>query len=138
MTGLDTNILARYYIEEPDAGQKTQQQRKIAHGVMLSGKPLFVAKTVILEFEWVCRSVYELEARVVIGLITHLLGLEKVEIEDVGSVETALEWHRLGLDFADALHLASSASAREFITFDKRGFASRANRLKTSPPVRAA
>jgi predicted nucleic-acid-binding protein len=28
MTGLDTNILIRYYIDEPDADEKTLQQKE--------------------------------------------------------------------------------------------------------------
>jgi len=39
-----------------------------------------------------------------------------------------------GLDFADALHLARSARASGFATFDQR-LARRAGRLGLSPPV---
>jgi predicted nucleic acid-binding protein len=31
-----------------------------------------------------------------------------------------LAWHEQGLDFADALHLASSGSLTELITFDSK------------------
>jgi predicted nucleic-acid-binding protein len=138
MTGLDTNILARYYIEEPDADAKSLKQRETARQVMQSGKQLFVAKTVILEFEWVCRSVYLLDTAVFIGLLTHLLGVEHIDVEDAASVDAALQWHKQGMAFSDALHLASSSRVREFLTFDKRKFANRAGRLKTTPAVVAA
>ena len=36
MTGLDTNILIRYDIDEPDADEKTLRQKEIAAAVMLS------------------------------------------------------------------------------------------------------
>jgi predicted nucleic-acid-binding protein len=103
---------------------------------MLSGKPLFVAKTVILEFDWVCRYVYEADKKDVSDMLAHLIGLAAVSVEDVGSVEKALEWNRHGLDFADALHLAPSASAQQFVTFDSK-FSGRAKRLKTHPAVKS-
>jgi hypothetical protein len=34
-------------------------------------------------------------------------------------VKQALDWHTQGVDFADGLHLTSSASARQFATFDR-------------------
>lgn len=47
-----------------------------------------------------------------------LLGLPHVEAEDMMSVAKAIGWYECGLDFADALHLASSRSEDEFATFD--------------------
>lgn len=48
-----------------------------------------------------------------------LLGLSNVEAEDPGRIAKALQWHQAGLDFADALHLASSQHCEELYTFDK-------------------
>jgi predicted nucleic acid-binding protein len=42
-----------------------------------------------------------------------------VEIEDRPTVARALDWSRCELDFADALHLASSGRAKAFATFDR-------------------
>lgn len=47
-----------------------------------------------------------------------LLGLPNVEAEDAGRIAIALIWHQTGLDFADALHLASSQHCDELYTFD--------------------
>jgi adenine deaminase len=41
-----------------------------------------------------------------------------VRCEDEPLVGQALEWNRAALDFADALHLASSRAAERFGTFD--------------------
>lgn len=50
-----------------------------------------------------------------------LAGLEKVELEDRSAVEQAIALFMQGLeDFADALHLCSSAGAATFVTFDRR------------------
>jgi predicted nucleic acid-binding protein len=47
-----------------------------------------------------------------------LLSLPKVRCEDEPVVRQALAWNRANLDFADALHLASSQTAERFATFD--------------------
>ncbi len=44
-------------------------------------------------------------------------GLE-FAIEDQQNVFQAISWCESGLDFADALHLASSMKADKFVTFD--------------------
>ena len=67
--------------------------------------------------------------------IEHLLGMAHVTVERWEAVKDALELHRRGLDFADALHWASSASCNRFVTFDDRGFARRTKGIDRSPPV---
>jgi len=47
-----------------------------------------------------------------------LLGLRNVSVEYPDNVIQAISWHEDGLDFADALHLASSKKADKFATFD--------------------
>jgi len=46
--------------------------------------------------------------------------LHNVITEHKAAVLRALAWHQQGMDFADALHLACSLSADEFVSFDKR------------------
>ena len=41
-------------------------------------------------------------------------------VEDEDQVIRALDWFADGFDFADALHLASSAGARRFVTLDEK------------------
>jgi predicted nucleic-acid-binding protein len=50
--GLDTNVLARYFVAEDDADAATDRQRRAARALIESGQPLFLAKTVALELEW--------------------------------------------------------------------------------------
>ena len=57
MIGLDTNILARYYIDDK-SDSEAQKQQVIARTVIESGKELMVCKTVLLELEWVMRGYY--------------------------------------------------------------------------------
>jgi predicted nucleic-acid-binding protein len=135
MFALDTNVLARYYVREEDA-TGTRSQHEAARRVMESGVRLFVPKTVLLELEWVLRGVYGQTPRDVCRVMEQLLSLAHVEVEDRAAVEHALGNLRRGLDFADALHHASSAACDAFLTFDARRFAGRARRMALAPPVR--
>ncbi|MBM5810729.1 MAG: type II toxin-antitoxin system VapC family toxin [Gammaproteobacteria bacterium] len=134
MIGLDTNVLARYYVA--DRGDpEAERQRAAACRLIESGQPLMVCKTVLLEFEWVLRGYYEFEPVEVLTVLRHLLTLPQVTIEDRDTVEQALRHSEAGLDVADALHYASYRNCRGLATFDDRRFARRARRLGLTPAV---
>lgn len=135
MLALDTNVLARYYVREEARGD-TLAQHETARRVIEGGGALFVPKTVLLELEWVLRGVYAQARDDVCRAFEHLLSLQNVECEDRASVERAVGNMRAGLDFADALHHASSRSCSAFLTFDAKRFARRARQLSLTPPVR--
>jgi len=132
--GLDTNVLARYYVQD-DADAQAQRQRLAARRLIESGQPLMVSKTVVLELEWVLRGYYGFSSRQVAGVLQHLLGLPSVSIEDRAVVAQALSNCDAGLDFADALHHASYRTCSSVATFDDRKFARRAKRLNMAPAV---
>ena len=134
MIGLDTNILARYYIE--DAGDaESRKQREIAYRVIEAGTPLMVCKSVLLEFEWVMRGYYDFERQQVSLVMQHLLSLAHVTIEDRDTVAQAMASYLAGLDFADAMHHASYKMCATMMTFDDRKFVRRAKRLALVPSV---
>lgn len=129
MRAVDTNILARFYLHDDAA------QGRIAASVLSAGD-IFVPKTVILELEWVLRYVAEQPENKVIECLAHLIALPGITVEDRDEIEAALGHYRNGVDFADALHLAASKACSEMLTFDDRGYARRARRLRLKPPVR--
>lgn len=134
MIGLDTNVLARYYVD--DAGDaQAQRQRVAARRLIESGQPLMVSKTVILELEWVMRGYYGFSQPEVATVLRHLLGLPHVTLEDREVVEQALSHCDAGIDFADALHHASYRACESIATFDDRKFARRARKLGMAPAV---
>jgi predicted nucleic-acid-binding protein len=134
MIGLDTNVLARYYVE--DAGDaQAQQQRLAARRLIDSGRALMVAKTVILELEWVLRGYYGFAQPAVVSVLRHLLEFPQVTVEDRSAVEQAVSNCDAGLDFADALHHASYRSCASVASFDDRKFARRAKKLGLAPAV---
>ena len=129
MRAVDTNILARFYLHDDAA------QGRIAASVLSAGD-IFVPKTVILELEWVLRYVAEQPENKVIECLAHLIALPGITVEDRDEIEAALGHYRNGVDFADALHLAASKACSEMLTFDDRGYARRARRLRLKPTVR--
>ena len=129
MRAVDTNILARFYLRD-DA-----TQGRIAAGV-LSGGDVFVPKTVVLELEWVLRYVADQPEHKVIECLAHLIALPGVTVEDRDEIDAALNHSRNGIDFADTLHLAASKACSELLTFDDRGYARRAKKLRLKPRVR--
>lgn len=134
MIGLDTNVLARYYID--DAGDaEARRQREAARRLIESGQPLAVCKTVVLELEWVMRGYYGFTQREVATVLWHLLGLHHVTVEDRAVVEQALSNCDAGIDLADALHHASYQACDSIATFDDRKFARRARKLGMAPSV---
>jgi predicted nucleic-acid-binding protein len=109
---VDTNVLVRYLVED----DLTQTDR--AEAILRSGA-VMVPNTALLETEWVLRTSYRFDRSAIADGITKLLGLPGVQPEDGTTAGQALAWYAKGLDFADALHLASSGRAEAFATFDQ-------------------
>jgi predicted nucleic-acid-binding protein len=123
VVAVDTNVVVRLVV-----GDNASQTARAA-AIFRSG-PVFIAKSVLLETEWVLRYSYELGAEIVLKSLRAVLGLENVSVEDPTATTAALRLLEQGLDFADALHIASSAHAARFVTFDAR-LAKRARRAST-------
>lgn len=134
MIALDTNVLARFYVDDPEDPEATKQ-RPIAHRLLTEATPVFVPLTVVLELEWVLRAFYGFAAEDFVRVVQHLLGLANVTVEEWARVTDALTLYNDGLDFADALHLLASSGCTDFMTFDDRRFARRATRLGLTPTV---
>jgi predicted nucleic-acid-binding protein len=134
MIGLDTNVLARYFIE--DAGDASAaKQREAARRLIESGQPLMVCKTVLLELEWVMRGHYTFTPAQVRQVLQHLLAMPHVSVEDRDVVAQALSKYQAGIDLADALHHASYHASKTMASFDDKRFARRATKLALAPAV---
>lgn len=135
MIGLDTNVLARYFLAGTEPSAATVRQEQAARRLIEGDRALQVCKTVLLELEWVMRGRYATRPVQFIAVLEHLLALPHVSVEDRLSVEAALAAHRGGLDFADALHHASYRSCGSMASFDDRKFGRRAAKLGLAPPL---
>lgn len=135
MKSLDTNVLARFFIDDPDDAEALLQRPA---AVAALSEPALVTVTVLLELEWVMRGFCELPRADIERVLRALLGIGHVTVEDRDAVLDALDHFGAGMDLADALHLARSGArshpATAFVTFDRR-LARRAAALDCAPRV---
>lgn len=130
MIAVDTNIVVRLLTGD-DPAQFERARR------LFESETVFLPKTVMLETEWVLRSLYGLAPKKIAGALSAMVALPQIRCEDMATVIEALECLRQGLDFADALHVASSRMAERFCTFD-RALVRRARAVVTDSIVTAA
>ena len=131
MRALDTNVLARFFIDDADDAQAAKQRPA---AVAALSERSFVSVTVLLELEWVMRGFYELPKRDISRVLRALASIEHITLEDRDAVLVAIDAYDRGLDFADALHIACSSRAAGFATFDRQ-LAKRAKSLAMTPHV---
>jgi predicted nucleic-acid-binding protein len=112
MLAIDTNVVVRCLVDEDP------EQCRRARSLVSSGT-VFLSTTVLLEREWVLRGVFDLQRTEVLTALRKFFGLPTVVLEDGDAALRACAWAERGMDFADALHLASSANCEAFISFDK-------------------
>jgi predicted nucleic-acid-binding protein len=124
MIAVDTNVLVRLL-----TGDDPKQES--AARSLFARESIWVAKTVLLETNWVLRSLYGFDESAIRDAFTKLLGLDNVETEDTSSVAAALALTAHGIEFADAMHLSSRPLEAEFVSFDK-AFVQRAKRAGVS------
>lgn len=112
MIALDTNVWVRYVTNDDPL------QARRAMEVLSEWDEVFLPKTVLMELECVLRAAYHLPRQAILKAMLHILGLPMVRSEKPEQVAQALEWFGGGIDFADALHLASCGPADAFVTLD--------------------
>jgi predicted nucleic-acid-binding protein len=99
-------------------GEDAQQTKKAR--ALIGVHPVFLPKTVLMETAWVLRRSYDVPMERIVSAFRALAGLPGVSFEDAGVVARPMEWAEAGMEFADALHLASAGKCEVFLTFDKR------------------
>ena len=108
----DTNVLVRLVVRDDVEQWEIASKLFRQHGFVL-------LTTVVLETEWVLRSRYRLDAMRVCALFEDMMNLDAVEFQEPERVRQALAAHRLGMDFADALHMVATPGGHAFVTFDE-------------------
>jgi predicted nucleic-acid-binding protein len=125
---LDTNVVVRLFVD--DGSKEVPIARKV-----FEREQIEIPVTVILECEWVLRSVYKFKTPAICAALDALLGLRNVIIQQENLVIDAVDALRRGVPFADAVHLLTAEKADELFTFDDR-FKRRAARIAHAIPVR--
>jgi predicted nucleic-acid-binding protein len=113
MLAIDTNLVVRYLTG--DHPKQSIRARKL-----IDAGGIYVGVTVMLETEWVLRSVYEFQPGDVCRALRAFAGLPGTTIEDEGLVATALDRVERGMDFADALHVGKAGHCEAMVTFDRK------------------
>jgi predicted nucleic-acid-binding protein len=110
---VDTNVVVRLLTgDEPAQAARAR--------AIFEREAVLLAKTVMLESEWVLRRIYRFGADRIADAFAALIALPDLVCEDADVVAAAIQWMRDGMDFADALHLASARLAGRFATFDEK------------------
>ena len=112
MLAVSPNVVVRFLTRD-DAAQFARAD------ALIRDEDIFISATVLLETEWVLRSAYGYARTRIIAALRDLAGLPRVTVEDPDAIETAFAWMAAGIDFADALHLATTRHCEAFVTFDR-------------------
>lgn len=121
MIAVDTNIVVRLLTRD-------DEQQYNASLKLFQAPEIFIPDTVILETEWVLRFAYGFQPGEICAAFRKLFGLPNVQLTNGNLMAQVLQWHENDLDFADALHLATSQMCVEMYTFDRK-FAAQAQTL---------
>jgi predicted nucleic acid-binding protein len=84
MLAIDTNVFVRFL-----TGDHPEQSASARR--MIESRDVFIGSTVLLDTEWILRSVYRYDAARVVAALGALAGLPTVTIEDSGLAAQALE-----------------------------------------------
>lgn len=104
MIAFDTNLLVRLVVDDDPAQADVVVK-------LLENERVLICCSVLLETEWVLRSRYRAPRARILAFFENLLQVSNVELERSDRIERALDWYRLGADFADAMHLATCGEA---------------------------
>ncbi|HEY0414311.1 MAG TPA: type II toxin-antitoxin system VapC family toxin [Allosphingosinicella sp.] len=110
MIAVDTNVVVRLLVGD-DPAQTLAAQRCVAAGAVVS-------HGVLMEAEWVLRTVYRLAAQRIADDFGKLLDLDCIHMEDRKLLRWAVERYRGGADWAHLLHLIAARGHAGFATFD--------------------
>ena len=127
MIAFDTNLLVRLAVNDDE------EQAEIAEQ-LLNSNEVFVSRTVLLETEWVLRSVYKNSRSDIANYLERILITKNLILENAVEVTHALECYKLGVDFADAIHLCICGES-VLQTFDTE-FCKAAHKLQITPAFR--
>ena len=111
MIAVDTNVVVRLIMADDEA-QLAAAKARLPEG-------LFISHGVLMEVEWVLRSIYRLEPDEINRMLGALLCMDEIRIPKLSFVLWALDLHGEGADLADMLHLIAAAGCSSFVTFDK-------------------
>jgi predicted nucleic-acid-binding protein len=121
MTGLDTNILVRYFTQDDPIQSK--KANEIIERRLTEDEPGFVSVVTIVETVWVLSRVYDLSNLEIAAAVEGMLQSDTLVIQNEQEVFTAVAALKAGRgSFADALvsALGTWAGCVSTLTFDSK------------------
>lgn len=125
MITLDTNVIIRILVDDPDHPKQNEQARKLA----TKHEKFFIPTLVQAEMIWVLARAYHFKKPSLVKALEELQENAAFILENDDDFAAAVEYYQsTSCDFADALILAAAkrSSALKVYTFDKK-FAKMAN-----------
>ena len=119
MTGLDTNVLVRYIMQD-DVRQARLASELIE--TFTVDEPGFISLVAVIELVWVLLSSFELARSQVVQALEVLLRTKEIQVENAATVWRAVRLYRASpADFADCLieRSATVAGCTRTMTFDR-------------------
>jgi|SRR5579863_323939 len=121
MTGLDTNVVLRYLLQ--DDAKQSREANEIIERQLNEQNPGFISLVTVLEVVWVLRSLLKRSPTQIADHIEDLLAAYTLEVQNEEQVFEAAFALRHGIgEFEDALlgALCTWAGCRVTLTFDRR------------------
>ena len=121
MIGLDTNVVLRLLLND-DLKQRQRAVKAIQQAKVLAVR-VTITLTVVLEMEWVLRSIAKMTKPQVLSVFDLLLESHDIEIENEKVLEQALYiYANAACDFAECLFLAQyqRMGCQTMLTFDAK------------------
>ena len=120
MTGLDANVLLRFFIKDDP---KQSAQARAVLNALTSDDPGWVGLAVVQELVWVLTSTYHASRSDVFGFLEKLLSANEIVVENADVVQEAIRvYGATKVTFSDCLIVASASAAgcSQTLTFDRQ------------------
>jgi len=118
MIAIDTNILVRLLIDDPDA----PEQCKIARSFVGQVDSLWISQIVLIETVWVLESAYRFNKQDILMVLEKIVNHPQMDIELSHRLRKALSLYATSAaDFSDCLILSAALDQQlELHTFDRK------------------
>lgn len=120
MTGLDTNLLVRYFTQ--DNKSEADKAAEVIEKQCSKEKPGFIHDVVLCELVWVLSSCYQCPKEAIVETLEKILSTTQFQVAHRAHVWEALQIFRTSkADFSDCLIGVknSSSGCRKTLTLDK-------------------
>lgn len=134
MTGLDTNVLVRYIVQ--DDAEQSLAATALIEGGEHAGEIFFINQIVLCEVVWVVKRCYSGDREEIGRMVEQILRTASFRVQRSAEVWSALNIYRkIAADFADCLIACGNQAAdcRETATFDRQAAKIAGFRLVSSP-----